>query len=267
MIKLYKNNIEIPFKQWKFPGGEVGVQLVDEPSYPSMYVVEMLFEGSDDIIAFLNVCDALKESGVCKESIAGKIPYVPSARQDRVCSKGESKSLEIFIQMLSYAYCSEYEVHDVHSNVTLELMSRYGIDFYETEQWQCAEDLPKFDVLIAPDKGAENKAKEHNQVKYSDTSLVHLSKTRKDGKVVYDDYPFDTIKGNVCVVDDIIDNGGTFLALGEMLKKTQPNITSLNLYATHGLMRNGTLELKKFYDTIYVSNLMNKSIVDEVTVI
>lgn len=94
-----------------------------------------------------------------------------------------------------------------------------------------------------------------------------MSKTRVDSKVVYVDYAYDTIKGSVCVVDDLVDGGFTFLSLAEMLKRTQPNITSLNLYVTHGLFSKGTEELKKFYDRIYVHNLMNKSVLDAVVVI
>ena len=260
MITLYQNDTQIPFKQWKFPGGEVGVQLPSiEPS--SKFVVRMDYENSDDIFVFLNVCDALIRMGVDRSNIDGLIPYLPYARQDRVCNKGESFALFVFFSVIKDACIGKLETYDIHSQVSeywFRTESRYNL--VNKEQHECAAMLPKFDVLISPDKGATNKAKKHSQVTSGETKLVQLSKVRLDSGIVYEDFPYDTIKGTVCVVDDLIDKGGTFLALGKMIKRTQPNITSLNLYATHGLMGDGTTELFKFYDVIYVNNLMNRGL-------
>jgi len=261
MIKLYQDGTEIQFKQWKFPAGEIGVKLQDiNPE--SNYTVKMDFESSDCVFTFLNVCDALEESGVKQQNVGCVMNYVPYARQDRVCSKGESKSLVIFIELLSNAYCGMFHVADVHSEVTLRLMREYGINYWHTPQENTAFHLPVFDVLIAPDKGAQNKAQEHQQFQQGSTALVCLSKTRSTTGIVYEDFSFNTIKGNVCVVDDLCDGGATFLSLAEMLKRTQPNITKLSLYVTHGLFSKGTEELLKFYDTIYVSNMMYKGTFD-----
>jgi len=266
MITLYKNEVELQFKQWKFPGGEIGVQLSDiQPE--NKYTVHMDYENSDDVFVFLNVCDALQEQGVVMRNVNGSIPYFPYARQDRVCNTGESKALEVFVQILSKAFCWNFRTKDVHSSVALSLCDNYGITLINEPQEDCAVDLPKFDVLIAPDKGAENKAAMHKQYMFGTSELMCLSKTRIGSKVVYVDYAYDTIKGSVCVVDDLADGANTFVVLGEMLKRTQPNITSLNLYVTHGLFSKGTNELKKFYDRIYVHNLMNKSVLDSVVVI
>ena len=266
MIKLFKDDIEIPFKQWKFPGGEVGVQLQDIDD-SSKYCVHMYFEGSDDIMFFLNVCDALIIAEVDYHYISAYIPYLPYARQDRVCHSGESFALEVFMYQLAQAGCLSYTFCDVHSQVALDLLDLYCVEYSHQEQWACAIQLPEFDVMIAPDKGALSKIYDHTQVKIGNTVVVCLSKTRTAGSIVYDDYEPNSISGDVCVVDDLCDFGGTFLALGEMLKRTQPHITKLSLYVTHGLLGKGTSELKKYYDEIYAHNLMNQSLIGEVTVI
>jgi ribose-phosphate pyrophosphokinase len=257
MITLFKDGVKLPFKQWKFPGGEVGVQLSDV-DVDATYTVHMEYENSDDVMVFLNVCDALQEYGVSKHQVCGSIPYFPYARQDRVCNKGESRALEMFVQVLSCAFCWKIYTKDVHSSVALALCDDYGVFLVDEPHEDCAVDLPVFDVLIAPDKGAENKASMHNQYMFGSTSLVCLSKTRVGSQVVYMDYAYDTIKGTVCVVDDLCDGGFTFISLGEMLKRTQPNITSLNLYVTHGLFSKGIDILEGLYEKVYVHNLMNK---------
>lgn len=261
MIKIYENGTEIFFQQWKFPGGEVGIKL-REINPDSLYNIQMDYESSDCVFIFLNICDALKELGVPRGNINCTMKYVPYARQDRVCSAGESKALDIFIEILSNAHCDVFLVTDVHSEVTLRLMREYGINYKHISQNEAAFALPIFDVLVAPDKGAKSKAKGHLQVHKGKTELVHLCKTRGATGVVYEDFLFDTIQGSVCVVDDLCDGGATFLSLAEMLKRTQPNITNLSLYVTHGLFSKGTEELLKFYDTIYVSNMMYQGTFD-----
>jgi len=256
MIKLFKDGVEIPFKQWKFPGGEVGVQLLNIDT-SSKYVVHMLFEGSDDIMVFLNVCDALSRSKVNYYNVTAYIPYLPYARQDRVCNVGESFALEVFIYQLAQTACSEYTFCDIHSKVGLDMLDFYGINYTNQEQWKCAIGLPEFDVIIAPDKGAMSKIYDHTQVKIGNTGVVCLSKTRIDSKIIYKDYEFDTIKGNVCVMDDLVDGGKTFIEVAKMLRKTQPNITSLSLYVTHGIFSKGIEVILEHFDKIYVHNLMN----------
>lgn len=268
MITLLENEKPVEIKTWKFPGGEVGVQLKQIVNSKSMFVVRMDYETSDDIMYFLNVCDALEKQGIPKLNIVAKIPYLPYARQDRVCNAGESFALEVFVKLLSTAYFEILIVWDLHSEVATNLFDEFGINhYYNKPQWICAKALPKFDYLVAPDEGAKNKAGLHTNFLNGSSKLVTLSKVRKDGKVIYEDYAYDTIQGSVCVVDDLCDFGGTFLSLGEMLKRTQPKITSLNLYVTHGLFGKGVEELNKFYDTIYVHNLMNKSLTNSVKII
>lgn len=266
MISLFKNNVEIPFKQWKFPGGEVGVQLWNI-DLTSDYVIRMDYENSDDVFVFLNVCDALLRSRVASHKVQALIPYFPYARQDRVCNVGESFALNVFCNMIINAMLSKIVTYDIHSNVSALWFGHYGeAELENKEQYECARNLPLFNVLIAPDKGATEKAKKHKQLE-SGTQLVQLSKTRLENKIVYEDHAYDTIKGTVCVVDDLSDGNGTFIVLAEMLKRTQPNITSLNLYVTHGLFSKGVSNLYGLYDTIYTHNLMNKSVANGVTII
>ena len=142
----------------------------------------------------------------------------------------------------------------------------YGMQVQHMSQSSCAKYWPKFDALIAPDKGAAEKVMTHYQVSLG-TPCHTLNKVRLDGRVIYEDYPHDTIQGKVCVVDDICDGGATFLSLAEMLYRSQPNMSRLDLYVTHGIFSKGTDELLKKYATIYVHNNMNQSVADSVTVI
>ncbi len=267
MLELKIDGVTTAFKQWKFPAGEVGVQ-IPQVSEQNKVQVWMRMPSSDDIFVCLNILDALFRQEVNPKNIELHIPYLPYGRQDRVCTQGESFALQVFANtIVANTWFSKLVMCDAHSSASLEVFSKYLFEVENKSQAECAKYLPQFDALIAPDKGAKDKVTTHFQVKAFSTPVVTLNKVRLDRGVIYEDYTHDAIKGNVCVVDDICDGGATFLSLAEMLLRTQPNITSLNLYVTHGIFSKGVEELLKFYDTIYVHNNMNQSVAESVTII
>lgn len=268
MIELKVNGSKVELKSWKFPAGEVGVQIPQIQKHSKVDVI-LTMPSSDEIFICLNILNALHKQELDHHNIHLHIPYVPYGRQDRVCHDGESHALEVFTKVIlkAYPYFSTLHIKDPHSQVTVDLFTEWQSTLVVETQRQCAMYLPKFDALIAPDKGAADKVKTHYQVDALNVPYFTILKERKDGKVNYIDFPYDTIKGNVCVVDDICDGGATFLSLAEMLVRTQPNMKILNLYVTHGIFSKGLDELDKFYDTIYVHNNMNQSVADSVTVI
>jgi len=58
---------------------------------------------------------------------------------------------------------------------------------------------------------------------------------------------------NFLIVDDICDGGGTFIGLGEAIKKINPS-AKLELFVTHGFFTKGLDKLLKLYDTIYTTD-------------
>ncbi len=266
MIKLLYKEQEVPVTLWKFPGGEVGVKIpeVSLTSILNPYTVQVNYQNSDDIFYMLNIVDALKRAGIPNKHICVEIPYLPYARQDRVCSQGESFALDVFMQVLKTMDVTVW-CHDIHSDIFTDkypwLWSRY--------QWSLAWGLydKGFDVYISPDAGAKKKVTQHRAVAQGKASVVSLQKERVGSAVVYKHEEHDTIKGRCIVVDDICDGGATFVSLAEMLKRTQPNITELSLYVTHGIFSKGVDKLKELYDNIYTANLMNASVADQVTVL
>lgn len=260
-VELKTHTMEhVPIKLWKFPAGEVGVKIegISLIKNTVRAIIYLNDASSDSIMAAINLADACyRIRPAIRTTLITK--YLPYSRQDRVCHPGESFGLEVFIEILSQVF-SEVITEDVHSAETDKLMLEHYINFDNIPQGVCASKLPGFDYFVAPDAGAMKKIGQHRQVKTGSTKVVQLPKTRKDGKVIYDDLKSGTLSGKVCVVDDLCDGGATFLSLGQMLRRTQPDMTELSLYVTHGLFTNGIafVELYDLYDTIYVHNLMNE---------
>jgi ribose-phosphate pyrophosphokinase len=257
MIKLLVNSKEVNYKRWNFPSGELGIQLLDNFD-AKCFDIEWKFQNNEEIFEILLLSDAIRGIGSYVDIFS--IKYLPYSRQDRVCHKGESFSLRVMSELINQVQADFVVTWDAHSNISEALIPNLS----NVRQHYLATKLPKFDFLIAPDKGAADKAKLHYQVIFEGTPVVFLTKTRKDGKVLYDDLEVDTIQGEVCVVDDLADAGFTFLSLVEMLKRTQPGITKLSLYVTHGLFTAGAETLLQSYDEIFTANLVNsKGLVKE----
>lgn len=265
-VSLSSDKFEL--KQWKFPGGEVGVKLEKKREYSYLPYHQVRVTGivtSDDFFTMLNVISALHVNGVKPENISVFIPYLPYARQDRVCNEGESHALAVYLLALGTLQDTIgcFVVSDPHSEVSEKyLRVIFGEKLVIESQNRivelgriCENTIPMFDAVVAPDHGAAAKA----VLIQPDSKHVQLTKTREAGRVTTDisEDQKDVIEGTACIFDDICDGGATFLAAAKVLHETQPRMTSLSLYVTHGIFSQGVDKLLEVFDNIYVYNLMS----------
>lgn len=257
-VKVTKNNQPLMYKQWQFPGGEIGIQLLDTDIKPADNIMVKIYgiPTFDDLMVVAQIGSAVLAIKGWTFLTRLNIHYLPYARQDRICNTGEAFALKVFMQMLDpivnnyFSYC---EIADVHSNVFNSFCLRG--EYVLINQFVCAADVVNtdyYDYMIAPDKGAKSKAEA-----YGHANLVTLNKVRKDGRIIYEDFTEQELSGKVLVVDDICDGGGTFISLIEMLKKNQPGIKQIDLYVTHGIFSKGVdVLLDAGYTNVFTYNDM-----------
>lgn len=255
--------IDLPFKQWKFPVGEVGVK-IDGLSQSILWVaVHWVFENHDEFFVIANLLDAVYEHNqkfnAEKAHAVLHVPYLPYSRQDRVCHAGESFALNVFSNMVNTMF-DQVITLDVHNE---EVASKLFFNFINVPQAVCAHSLKDYDWFVAPDAGAAKKIYEHNDVRSGRTKVITLDKTRTDGKVVYNELPADVhLAGKVCIVDDLCDGGATFIAVSRLMNN-QEDITQLDLYVTHGFFTKGLGELASYFDNIKAYRVYNKDLVHD----
>lgn len=253
-VSLYSKSQDIEFKSWKFPVGEIGVQITGDIDPTELHFVKIKFQSNDDIFVALNLVDALSRLGVAKRNIKLDIPYFPYSRQDRVCHAGESFALKVAFDMLATAGVQIY-TRDMHSNVFLDFAP---IITNKSQKYLCMW-LPNYDLLVGPDAGSMNKVS--SVAKQYTTPYIALNK-RRVGRSIEIDVPITEtpIKGRVCIVDDLCDGGGTFIAAANALTATPGDvaITRLDLYVTHGFFTAGIDKLKDVFDNIYCSVLYSE---------
>ena len=260
---IYINGVKLESDYPEFNGGERNVRLdtvehiID--GYGDSIVAAYLYDSSS-IIDLLFVFDAFQRTGVKVKTLI--IPYLPYARQDRVCNDGEAFGLKVFANLVNQLDVKNIFISDPHSDVGPAL-----IDKSSSQKQSCyvksalnRDVFVKPDVLISPDGGALKKI--YDVAKHIGVNeVVEASKIRNtsNGDITGVGFPENAdIEGKNCwVVDDICDGGNSFNYLADKILEDN-NPGHLGLYVTHGLFANGTKELYKRYDTV-VSNRIDQN--------
>lgn len=242
MITLY-SYIEkkvIPYKRWKFPGGEIGVKI--EVQYPpSMVVIDAQIEDSDDIIALGLLKQAIDSMGGNCSGLYLK--YIPYSRQDRICEKGESLSLAFFADYINNMRFNQVILYDPHSDVSSALF-KYSKSISQLEIIGDFEELKRFVmktncIFVSPDAGANKKvfklAQYFQHIQFCRADKLRNTITGEIEEIVV--YHEDFNGKTVIIFDDICDGGATFISLAKELKKK--NCGDIILYVTHGIFSRG----------------------------
>lgn len=255
---------ELHYTSFEFPGGEIGIKLhaknyryqADEGDQ----TIVARLTSPRDILELVMVRDALSRFDPAPIHLV--MPYVPYARQDRVCVPGEAFALKAFANVINGLDFQSVRVFDPHSEVTGAVFDRLKI----VSQ---SEIIQRFDAFakeatgstfVSPDAGSNKKTSElasyfeHNNFIRAD-KLRDLSTGEIKETVIYQQ---NLEERDVVIADDICDGGRTFIALAKALKAKGAG--KVALYVTHGIFSKGTKALlrdsdgKPLIDTIYTTN-------------
>lgn len=237
------NHILTTNKEWS--GGELDVKLAPGSFDPSYDVLVAYLQNSNDVVKLLMVNDAIKR--YFDTSCDVVIPYLPYARQDRVCNLGEPFSLKVFADMLNRSEFNSVTSFDVHSNAAELLIDNFvnisPDDFvYDVVMGMCYNDSTlRHDqiVLVSPDVGSFKKVEKIASL----LEVNHLPciKTRSsNGDISNIIIPQDSLFNHYkyLIVDDICDGGRTFVALAEALR--DKGAYDIALCVSHGIFSHGT---------------------------
>lgn len=253
---------ELPINFFCFSGGEIQVKL---PELIASERVNLTWKPSkpEHIPLLLMTVNALQEGGI--KDIDLDVLYLPYARQDRVCAKGEAHSLKVICKLLDNLDVSCIRLWDVHNyDATDELLPQNFVRHWEAyDIFARYNILNSFDlsnlVLCAPDKGAYDRV--NKMVARLDLQTpVYLEKDRnsKDGRITsmyYSPHNRSLNGYDVMIVDDICDGGATFLMAADVLKAQ--GAEELYLYVTHGIFSKGLDELSEHFAHIYCHHVLD----------
>lgn len=282
----YGPGIPVEFKHWQFPGGECGVLLDLGKIHfnAAEFLIRWNYESDSEMMAIAQIVDAIRRDKFQSNAkLLLNLPYLPYARQDRVCSPGESHALKVFSAWLNSLKFDDVCVLDPHSYVAEALIENMSYraqeeKFKEYLRHRKARGAEGYDYLIAPDAGAAKKVEKcrlaHEEVFGTTPKILVGHKVRQGDKVIVHVQCEGLDKARSCVVDDICDGGATFISLGGHIRSVcEPEI--LDLYVSHGIFSNlGNLIImagaerentEGLFDKIITPNLMNKKVSNYVT--
>ena len=259
-ITLYgaEDCTNLPYKLTQFSAGELHPQLQE---YDLLGKIESIIikprtYNPSFIVELSLLVNALRDEFPESVHFDLDLPYIPYSRQDRVCAVGDAFGLKVFADQLNSLNFRYVIIFDAHSDVSPALINNCINREVKNLFILNPEFISKYSHLVAPDAGAYKKvnsiASHFNlpvipALKTRDTVTGRLSNT----VVVTEGVENPT---RLLVIDDLVDAGGTFLALGAKLKQAFPH-TPIDLYVSHGIFAKGLNGLDKYYDSIYCHNL------------
>lgn len=242
-----------------FPGGEVQVRADLDAEHLESLRIRAAIRNSDALMALLLLTDALRRQAG-QTPIHLDLPYVPYARQDRVCNPGEALAAKVFCQMINAQGYASVTIQDPHSDVVPALIDRVHVVDASVALAQVLS-RPEFSggvTLLAPDAGARKRVLGLAR-KLGVPDVIFADKVRdtRTGAITRTELQGDTPAQPVLVVDDICDGGRTFIELAAVLAKAsaQPRY----LYVTHGIFSKGVEALLKDYQGLYTTDDWTRS--------
>lgn len=259
-IYLRKGNCTEEVSYIHFPGGEVVPQIQDGGVYPekveSVEIVARLTT-QGDLLNLLMIDDAVRRV-YPRAEVSAFIPYMPYARQDRVCNPGEPLSIAVVAKMINACNFVNVKILDPHSEVTPALFNRLEV----VNQFDIFKDIYtswREVYIAAPDGGAAKKA-ELFAKRVGAAGVIHCTKVRDlaTGNITGTRVN-DSVEGrNLLVLDDIGDGCGTFVPLYRSLR--EQGAGSIGLAVTHGLFSKGTAIVTDLYDEVFSTNSYHRTL-------
>ncbi|ATW58257.1 ribose-phosphate pyrophosphokinase [Pseudomonas phage ventosus] len=244
--------VRTSINQFVFPGGELGINVntFDQDFEVRDVFLSVRANNSDNLMAAFMATDALRRVYPLAQ-INLDIPYIPYARQDRVCNAGEALSMKVVATLINAMNYATVTVVDPHSPVSVALIDRVMVkDQYRIFR-SIKQDWSNW-TIVAPDMGAAKKVEDFAK-RVGAKGTICFNKTRElaTGKITGMNC-LDVIDpdGKYVVLDDICDGGRTFIELAQHF----PESVTLELAVTHGIFSKGVEVVAEAYDMVYTTN-------------
>lgn len=236
----------------RFPDGEVHLQ-VDEIDRKDKVDVRMRIRCAEDLFLLMQLSDILHRQGVEVENL--HIPYLMSARCDRVFSFDRPFSLSIVAKVINEVGATCVHIDEPHSFRVENLIPNFVYPrtmFTTLCGYVCGDDGCS-DFICFPDAGAQ--CRYQFELFNVETPLV-CQKVRDVNtgqltsfKVVN---PEAFTGGTITIVDDLCDGGGTFIGIAPKLRELNPD--KLRLVVVHAVQLKGIKRVAEAFDEVVITN-------------
>ena len=280
MITVKADGKDIPVNYHKFSDGAITFKLDQLPEDPKEIEISVdprtevrhVREELTLIIDCLELSHLMTAECALSCPVKLVMPYMPYGRADRVFEAGNGEPLVDFLAWIDklsaisiVETCDPHNVEAVsdHLNSTrsVEIISQLHCLGSALDR-QATSTTSVWDVVLAPDKGAIDKAQ--TIADYYNIPCVPASKTRDKttGKILSLDLPeYDFTDKKVLIPDDIWDGGGTFIGLAHLLR--EEGSSQVEVYVTHLIASRGLDGVRRHIDRLYYYQIVGEHITED----
>lgn len=227
---------------FQFPGGEYDLKNALNPDFEGTWVADVRGADPADLVA----AGLLGEMKRWYNSFVLMLPYLPAARADR----GTPCGAKVYAKLINALGADQVITIDPHSAVMPNLVDNLRV----VDPWPLIERAlngQKIDTVIAPDKGAVDRASMVADKLNVPLVVARKSRDFETGKLLSYDIPkLDPTKRHL-VVDDICDGGGTFILLAQAAGVPKEQ---MSLWVTHGIFSGAATNLRNYYENIFTTD-------------
>lgn len=234
----------VGYKITRFPDGEVHLQLSELDRKEPIKVV-MRIRNAEDLFLFMQLSDILHRQEITVEEL--HIPYLMSMRCDRVFSFDRPFSLKIVSEIIKGMGAMQVYLYEPHSIKSCRMIHANAKEISRELAFQFANTS----TICYPDKGAQER---YDLFKNDGLLLCEKVRDVATGQLMSFRVtnPESFIGGEITVIDDLCDGGGTFVGLAPKLRELNP--TKLRLVVTHAVQLNGIGRVAEVYDEVVITN-------------
>ena len=204
-----------------FPDGEHYIQIGESITNQDVILIQTTaFPQNENLIDLFLMIEAINNMN--PKSISIIVPYFAYSRQDKRFLEGESLSSKVFCQIIENltGNKSKYFVcFDIHSRLIEGFFKKFSfINLSAIPEF--AKSLKKYDLkdplIVAPDKGALEKAKQLGELLSSEYTYLEKQRSKTTGEIETTVKNLSVKNRDVLFIDDIISTGGTMVKGIEM---------------------------------------------------
>lgn len=271
MFRVIIDNFPLETKLGQFSDHAVSVVIKNLPSsVPDRVVLSVdPILGSKTLDVILQALEVLENKYFSRRlNITINTPYLPYARADRVFEEGQADYLTWFMQSIqAHDHKFTFVTEDVHNRAAVETSLYSSCLLEDKPQLFCfleylkhsGQPAPHIDAVIAPDKGAVEKARAIAIHLCVPLLIATKERDPATGRIMAIEPPESLMPNGVYLIpDDIGDGMGTLAALTAKMPVGSKKI----VYLTHGIVSKG-LDCLMWVDRLLIKNIVGTYITRE----
>lgn len=223
----------------RFSDGEICPNFNESIRGDDVFLIQSTAPPSDNLMELLLMIDAAQRASINQVIVV--VPYFGYARQDRKDKPRVAIGAKLVANLLSAAGAQRLMTCDLHADqiqgfldIPVDHLDGSAI-FFPYVQSLNLKDI----IFAAPDVGGMKRVRKYAEHFQSD--MVVIDKYRKRANEVAGMTIIgDVTGGNVILVDDLVDTGGTLVRAAELVMER--GAKSVRAIVTHGILSGGAVE-------------------------